>query len=55
LSATPQLRALIRHKSSAADYQALGITEGMRTLKQDGIVKILMGMTDLAQVHCACA
>jgi len=55
LSATPQLRALIRHQSSAADYQALGITEGMRTLKQDGIVKILMGMTDLAQVHCACA
>jgi len=55
LSATPQLRALIRHQSSAFDYQALGISEGMRTLKQDGIVKVLMGITDLAQVHCACA
>jgi len=55
LSATPQLRALIRHQSSAFEYQAVGIAEGMRTLKQDGIVKILMGITDLAQVHCACA
>lgn len=55
LSATPRLRELIRHQSSAAEYQTMAISEGMRTLKQDGIVKVLMGMTDLAQVHFACA
>lgn len=55
LSATSPLRALIRHQSSASEYQAVGIADGMYTLKQDGILKVLSGMTDLAQVRCACA
>ncbi|MGA8149157.1 MAG: ATPase, T2SS/T4P/T4SS family [Gallionellaceae bacterium] len=54
LQATPQVRHLIRHRSSATQYREASVTEGMRTLKQDGIEKVIRGITDLAQVHIAC-
>jgi type II secretory ATPase GspE/PulE/Tfp pilus assembly ATPase PilB-like protein len=54
LQATPDLKHLIREQSSAADYLTMGVTEGMRTLKQDGIEKVIRGMTDIMQVHSAC-
>lgn len=55
LQITPAVRRLIRLQSPATEYQAAGIAEGMRTLKQDGIEKILCGITDITQVHRACA
>jgi type II secretory ATPase GspE/PulE/Tfp pilus assembly ATPase PilB-like protein len=55
LQITPQIRHLIRQQVSAAEYKVMGASEGMKTLKQDGIEKILRGITDLAQVHSACA
>ncbi|MBI3901339.1 MAG: type II/IV secretion system protein [Nitrosomonadales bacterium] len=54
LQATPAVRHLVRQQSSAAEYQTTGIAEGMRTLKQDGIEKVLRGITDIAQVRSAC-
>lgn len=54
LQITPTVRDLIRQKSSASEYQVVGITEGMRTLKQDGIEKILRGFTDITQVRSTC-
>jgi type II secretory ATPase GspE/PulE/Tfp pilus assembly ATPase PilB-like protein len=54
LHATPPMRSLIRHQSSAADYLACGVNETMHTLKQDGIEKVLCGITDMKQVHAAC-
>ncbi|MEW6561897.1 MAG: ATPase, T2SS/T4P/T4SS family [Pseudomonadota bacterium] len=54
LQATTEIRHLIRDQVSAADYQAAGIKEGMHTLKQDGIIKVLQGITDMTQVHSAC-
>lgn len=55
LQATPQVRHLIGQRSSASEYKIAGVAEGMKTLKQDGIEKIIQGITDLAQVHIACA
>jgi type II secretory ATPase GspE/PulE/Tfp pilus assembly ATPase PilB-like protein len=55
LQVTPEVRRLIRHQSSAAEYQAAGVAEGMKTLKQDGIEKVLRGITDIEQVHSAYA
>ncbi len=55
LRATPQIRELIRRLSSAADYKQASVGKGMRTLKQDGIEKVIRGHTDMAQVHIACA
>jgi type II secretory ATPase GspE/PulE/Tfp pilus assembly ATPase PilB-like protein len=54
LRATPTLRHMVRQHSGAAEYLKIGIDEGMRTLKQDGIEKVLSGITDMAQVHSAC-
>ena len=33
---------------------ACALGEGMRTLKQDGMEKVLLGMTDMAQVRAVC-
>jgi type II secretory ATPase GspE/PulE/Tfp pilus assembly ATPase PilB-like protein len=33
---------------------ATALEEGMRTLKQDGIEKVLGGVTDMAQVRAVC-
>lgn len=54
LKISPAIRHLISQKTAASGYQASGIKEGMRTLKQDGIEKVLRGITDIAQVHSAC-
>ena len=54
LHVTPHLRHLIRLRSAASDYLAAGVANGMRTLKQDGIEKVIRGITDMQQVHAAC-
>ena len=54
LPATPSLRHLIRQRSPASEYLATGVADGMRTLKQDGIEKVIRGVTDIMQVHGAC-
>jgi type II secretory ATPase GspE/PulE/Tfp pilus assembly ATPase PilB-like protein len=33
---------------------ATALDDGMRTLKQDGIEKVLMGITDMKQVRAVC-
>jgi type II secretory ATPase GspE/PulE/Tfp pilus assembly ATPase PilB-like protein len=50
MTATPEVRRAIIAGMSAADLFALAQRQGMRTLKQDGIHKVLGGQTDLAQV-----
>lgn len=55
LQATPALRGLIRKRAPASEYLATGVAEGMRTLKQDGIEKVLCGVTDIIQVRSVCA
>jgi type II secretory ATPase GspE/PulE/Tfp pilus assembly ATPase PilB-like protein len=54
LQATPHLRHLIRQQSAASEYLAAGVADGMRTLKQDGIEKVIRGVTDMIQVRSAC-
>ena len=47
------LRERIRHRASAAELQAAGLSAGMVTLRQDGIEKVLAGLTDLSEVIAA--
>lgn len=51
LSMTPDLRALVYKESSVSDMSKQAIKDGMRTLVQDGIYKVLKGDTDVAQVQ----
>ncbi len=48
------LRKLIQAKSPVMEIRDHGLAHGMRTLKQDGIQKVLMGDTDMKQILAAC-
>ncbi|MEW6688710.1 MAG: GspE/PulE family protein [Pseudomonadota bacterium] len=47
----PALKRLIQARAPAVDIAAAALDKGMRTLKQDGIDKVLKGETDLQQVR----
>ncbi|MBN8507806.1 MAG: type II/IV secretion system protein [Burkholderiales bacterium] len=47
------VRELVRHRAPAAQMQAAALAGGMTTLRQDGIEKMLAGLTDLAEVVAA--
>lgn len=55
LEAQPRIRDLVAHKASAAELQRAAVEDGMRTLKQDGIEKALLGLTDMAQIRAVCS
>jgi type II secretory ATPase GspE/PulE/Tfp pilus assembly ATPase PilB-like protein len=50
LKSTPAMRELIFNKASVAEIRELAIKEGMRTLMQDGVWKIVQGQSDLSQL-----
>ncbi len=54
LDCTDEMKALIKKKAEVADVRDLAIAQGMTTLKQDGILKMLQGHTDLKEVHRVC-
>ncbi len=54
LTSDDNMRKLIQHKSPVGDIREHAMRAGMLTLKQDGILKVLMGETDLKQVRAAC-
>jgi type II secretory ATPase GspE/PulE/Tfp pilus assembly ATPase PilB-like protein len=53
LLANDSVKRLIQERARVADLRAACLTEGMHTLKMDGIQKVLMGLTDLKQVRIA--
>jgi type II secretory ATPase GspE/PulE/Tfp pilus assembly ATPase PilB-like protein len=44
----------IQEHARVAEILATALAEGMRTLKQDGIEKVLQGITDMRQVRAVC-
>ena len=54
LVATDPLKKLIQEHARVAQIVAVALGEGMRTLKQDGIEKVLMGITTLKEVRSVC-
>ncbi|MCY4756910.1 GspE/PulE family protein [Pelomonas aquatica] len=51
LSVSKNLRRLIQTGARAEEIQQAALAEGMRSLRQDGIVKVLQGITTIAEVH----
>jgi len=47
------IRHHIRLRDSAGDVRLTALRGGMKTLRQDGIEKVLMGLTDIAEVVAA--
>ncbi|RTL39052.1 MAG: pilus assembly protein PilB [Burkholderiales bacterium] len=51
LTVSKNLRRMIQTGARAEELQHAALGEGMRTLRQDGILKVLQGVTTLAEVH----
>jgi type II secretory ATPase GspE/PulE/Tfp pilus assembly ATPase PilB-like protein len=51
MSVTRELRRLIQTGARAEDLQRQAMSDGMRTLRQDGIDKVLAGVTSIAEVR----
>ncbi len=51
LVATPEIKKLIIQKNDIATIRTCAVQQGMRTLVQDGIAKVLQGQTDLLQLR----
>lgn len=54
LTASDALKKNIQEHARVADMLVTALSEGMRTLKQDGIEKVLQGITDIHQVRVVC-
>jgi type II secretory ATPase GspE/PulE/Tfp pilus assembly ATPase PilB-like protein len=51
LVADPSVKRLVQARAPVTDIVATALPKGMRTLKQDGIEKVLQGVTDMHQVR----
>jgi type II secretory ATPase GspE/PulE/Tfp pilus assembly ATPase PilB-like protein len=54
LMGTDDIKRLIQEHARVAETLAVALENGMRTLKQDGIEKVLQGITDIHQVRSVC-
>ncbi len=54
LVGTDAIKKLIQEHARVAEIFTQAIGEGMRTLKMDGMEKVLMGLTDMKQVRTVC-
>ena len=46
-----ELRRLVQTGARVEELQRQGLADGMRTLRQDGIEKVLSGITTIAEVR----
>jgi|APLak6261670569_1056079.scaffolds.fasta_scaffold01247_1 type II secretory ATPase GspE/PulE/Tfp pilus assembly ATPase PilB-like protein len=54
LIADDRIKKLVQERARVAEIFAAAVENGMRTLKMDGMEKILLGQTDLKQVRSVC-
>jgi type II secretory ATPase GspE/PulE/Tfp pilus assembly ATPase PilB-like protein len=54
LTGTKALKNGLLKKASTAELTAIALEDGMRTMRQDGIEKVLMGVTDMQIVRAVC-
>jgi type II secretory ATPase GspE/PulE/Tfp pilus assembly ATPase PilB-like protein len=54
LVASSEIKELIQNRAHMEEIRRAAINEGMRTLKQDGILKVFEGLTDFTQVRRVC-
>lgn len=54
LAGTDAMKEVIQHKASVAQIRDQAVKDGMRTLLQDGVMKVFKGLTDLKMVRQVC-
>jgi type II secretory ATPase GspE/PulE/Tfp pilus assembly ATPase PilB-like protein len=54
LIASDRIKKLIQEHARVAEILGVSLEEGMRTLRMDGVEKVLQGITDMPQVRAVC-
>jgi type II secretory ATPase GspE/PulE/Tfp pilus assembly ATPase PilB-like protein len=54
MEGTPEIKLMIKKQSNTEDILNMALQQGMTTLKQDGILKVLEGITDFSEVRRVC-
>ena len=54
IEGTPEIKHLIKREATSGDLAKQAVKQGMTTLKQDGIQKVLNGITDIREVRRVC-
>ncbi|MBW1862648.1 MAG: type II/IV secretion system protein, partial [Deltaproteobacteria bacterium] len=54
LEGTPTIKRLIKKEAMTDEIFLQGVRDGMTTLKQDGISKVFLGLTDISEVRRVC-
>jgi type II secretory ATPase GspE/PulE/Tfp pilus assembly ATPase PilB-like protein len=54
MEGTPSIKDLIKREGTSEDLFSQALKEGMTTLKQDGIHKVLQGLTDMNEIRRVC-
>ena len=49
-----RIKKLVQERARVAEIFAAAVESGMRTLKMDGMEKVMLGLTDLKQVRQVC-
>jgi len=53
LTVDRNLKKLIQNRARMVEIESLAVAQGMRTLRQDGIEKVLAGQTSIAEVRAS--
>ncbi|MBN1907863.1 MAG: Flp pilus assembly complex ATPase component TadA [Deltaproteobacteria bacterium] len=54
MEGTPEIKRMIKKQANSEELFIQAMSEGMTTLRQDGIIKSLKGLTDLREVRRVC-
>ncbi|KPJ74935.1 MAG: hypothetical protein AMJ54_16265 [Deltaproteobacteria bacterium SG8_13] len=54
MEGTADLKLMIKNQAGTEEIYRQAVDDGMTTLKQDGILKVLQGLTDMAEVRRVC-
>jgi type II secretory ATPase GspE/PulE/Tfp pilus assembly ATPase PilB-like protein len=54
IEGTPEIKMLIKKQATSQDLAKQAITDGMTTLKQDGVHKVFEGISDMREVRRVC-
>ena len=54
MDGTDGIKRMIKKRADTEDLFAQAMQEGMTTLKQDGIMKVLQGLTDINEIRRVC-
>jgi type II secretory ATPase GspE/PulE/Tfp pilus assembly ATPase PilB-like protein len=54
MEGTPEIKLMIKKQANTEEIFKMALQQGMATLKQDGILKVFKGITDISEVRRVC-